>query len=50
MVSGLIGTVMAGVNVGCNDRMKSGYVEDGGRPAVWLLDMDYPSNPKDGIK
>ena len=49
-VIGLIGTVMAGVNVGWNDRRKSGYVEDGGRPAVWLLDMDYPSNPKDGIK
>ena len=39
-VIGLLGTVMAGVNVGCNDRRKGGSVEDGGRPAVWLQDLD----------
>merc|ERR1719376_1188279 len=39
-VIGLFGTVMAGVAVGCKDRRKSGADEDGGRPALWLLDMD----------
>ena len=39
-VIGLFGTVMAGVTVGCKDRRKSGADEDGGRPALWLLDMD----------
>ena len=31
---------MAGINVWCNDRRKSGTLECGGGPALWLLDMD----------
>ena len=36
----MMGTVMAGVDVGCKDRRKGGSVEDGGRPALWLQDFD----------
>ena len=48
-VIGLFGTVMAGVTVGCNDRRKTGSVEDGGRPALWLLDMDSGTTQWDVI-
>ena len=48
-VFGLLGTVMAGVNVGCKDRRKGGSVEDGGRPALWLQDLDSGTTQWDVI-
>ena len=40
---------MAGVSVVCNDRRKGGSVEDGGRPALWLQDLDSDSTQLDVI-
>ena len=48
-VIGVLGTVIAGVNVGCNDRRKGGSVDDGGRPALWLVDLDSSTTKLDVI-
>ena len=48
-VIGIFAIIMAGFTVGCSDRRKSGSVEDGGRPALWLLDMDSGTTQWDVI-
>ena len=49
-VIGLLGTVMAGVSVGCNDRRKGGSVEDEGGQALWLVDMESGSSGRRGLQ
>ena len=46
-VFGLLGTVMAGVTVGLNDRRKGGAVDDKGRLALWLVDAELSSSHGD---
>jgi len=46
-VFGLLGTVMAGVTVGLNDRRKGGAVDDEGRLALWLVDAELSSSHGD---
>jgi len=40
MTLGLVGRVMAGRSVGKSDRRKDGAVDDEGRLALWLVDLD----------
>ena len=49
-VIGLLGTVMAGVSVVCNDRRKGGFVADGGRSSLRLVDMDSGSSGSSSSK